>query len=125
MIRAQIYPCQAKGSSGGYQSSQDVSSPVNRNTSLAGVLFLVEGCGQGSLGKNWGDGIATDPQIISSRGLSDPNPFFSALLEKPYIDQIIIGPHVYPPSISMAQEEISVSMLYLPLNAPYGLQLAR
>jgi len=75
------------------------------------VLFLVEGCGQGPLGKNWGDGIATDPQIISSRGLSDPNPFFSALLQKPYLNQIIIGPHVYPPSISQAQEEVSVSPL--------------
>ena len=75
----------------------------------AGVLFLVEGVGQGAIGKNWGDGVATDPQIISSQGLSDPNPFFTALLQKPYIDQIIIGPHVYPPSISMAQEEISVS----------------
>ncbi len=75
------------------------------------VLFLVEGCGQGPLGKNWGDGIATDSQIISSRGLSDPNPFFSALLQKPYLNQIIIGPHVYPPSISQAQEEVSVSPL--------------
>ena len=72
----------------------------------------MEGAGQGALGKNWGDGIATDPQIISSRGLSDPNLFFSALLQKPYIDQIIIGPHVYPPSISMAQEEIFVSTLF-------------
>ncbi len=74
----------------------------------------MEGAGQGAIGKNWGDGIATDPQIISSRGLSDPNPFFSALLQKPYIDQIIIGPHVYPPSISMAQEETSVSSLCVP-----------
>lgn len=65
----------------------------------------MEGCGQGPLGKNWGDGIATDPQIIKSRGLSDPNPFFQALLQRPYIDQIIIGPHVYPPSISQAAEE--------------------
>lgn len=75
----------------------------------------MEGAGQGALGKNWGDGIATDPQIISSRGLSDPNPFFSALLQKPYIDQIIIGPHVYPPSISMAHEEISVSTPLFPV----------
>ena len=73
------------------------------------MLFLVEGAGQGALGKNWGDGIATDPQVISSRGLSDPNPFFTALLQKPYLSQVIIGPHVYPPSISQAQEETQVS----------------
>jgi hypothetical protein len=74
-------------------------------TLCADVLFLVEGCGQGALGKNWGDGTATDPTIISARGLSDPNPFFNALLTKPYLDQVIIGPHVYPPSISLATTE--------------------
>jgi len=77
----------------------------------ADVLFLVEGAGQGALGKNWGDGTATDPTVISSRGLSDPNAFFSALLQKPYLSQVIIGPHVYPPSISMAKEEIQVRTL--------------
>ena len=86
-----------------------MARPLKGQVTHAGVLFLVEGAGQGAIGKNWGDGIATDPQIISSRGLSDPNPFFAALLQKPYIDQIIIGPHVYPPSISMAQEETSVT----------------
>ena len=83
----------------------------------AGVLFLVEGAGQGALGKNWGDGIATDPQIISSRGLSDPNAFFTALLQKPYLSQVIIGPHVYPPSISQAAEETQVSSCPLDLPA--------
>lgn len=78
----------------------------------ADVLFLVEGAGQGALGKNWGDGTATDPNVISSRGLSDPNPFFSALLQKPYLSQVIIGPHVYPPSISMAKEETQVRTVF-------------
>jgi hypothetical protein len=78
------------------------------SSTAADVLFLVEGAGQGNLGKNWGDGTAADPTVISSRGLSDPNPFFSALLQKPYLSQVIIGPHVYPPSISMAQDETQV-----------------
>ena len=47
---------------------------------VADVLFIVEGAGQGNLGKNWGDGTCTDPAIISARGLSDPNPFFQCAL---------------------------------------------
>ncbi len=82
--------------------------PIKESMPTADVLFLIEGAGQGALGKNWGDGSATDPTIISARGLSDPNPFFSALLQKPYLSQVIIGPHVYPPSISMAQDETQV-----------------
>ena len=35
---------------------------ITGHGACAGVLFLVEGAGQGALGKNWGDGIATDPQ---------------------------------------------------------------
>ena len=46
---------------------------------VADVLFIVEGAGQGNLGKNWGDGTCTDPAIISARGLSDPNPFFQCV----------------------------------------------
>ena len=81
---------------------------ANQGIPAADVLFLVEGGGQGALGKNWGDGTATDPTVISSRGLSDPNPFFTDLLQKPYLSQVIIGPHVYPPSISLAQDETQV-----------------
>ena len=53
----------------------------------AGVLFVIQGCGQQKLAKNWGDGLATDPAVIASMGLSDPNPFFAALLQKPYLSQ--------------------------------------
>ena len=53
----------------------------------AGVLFVIQGCGQQKLAKNWGDGLATDPAVIASMGLSDPNPFFAALLQKPYLLQ--------------------------------------
>ena len=90
---------------------------ITGHGACAGVLFLVEGAGQGALGKNWGDGIATDSQVISSRGLSDPNAFFTALLQKAYLSQVIIGPHVYPPSISQAAEETQVSSRPLDLPA--------
>lgn len=35
-----------------------------------------------------------------SPGLSDPRPFFDALLEKPYRSRTILSPHVYPPSVT-------------------------
>ncbi|EIE18857.1 hypothetical protein COCSUDRAFT_59785 [Coccomyxa subellipsoidea C-169] len=98
-----------------YLSVMDLVYPVASN-----VLFLVEGAGQGNLGKNWGDGTAVDPNVISSRGLSDPNPFFSSLLQKPYLSQIIIGPHVYPPSISMAHEETEGTSLWARYSASFG-----
>ena len=58
-----------------------------------------QGTGQNNLGKNWGNGCCSDPAVISALGLSDPNHFFSQLLTKPYVDQIIFGPHVYGPEI--------------------------
>jgi hypothetical protein len=39
-------------------------------------------------GLNWGNGFITDYNIINSRGLSDPNPFFSQLVRKPYVAQV-------------------------------------
>jgi len=51
------------------------------------VLFIVQGCGQQPLAKNWGDGLATDAAVVAAMGLSDPNPFFSALMQKPYLSQ--------------------------------------
>ena len=40
-----------------------------------------------------GDGLATDPAVIAAMGLSDPNPFFTALLQKPYLSQARAMPH--------------------------------
>ncbi len=49
---------------------------------------MVEGCSQGALGANWGDGLATDPMAIAALNAygpgSDPNPFFRTLLNAPY-----------------------------------------
>lgn len=39
-------------------------------------------------GLNWGNGFITDYNIINSRGLSDPNPFFATLVRKPYADKV-------------------------------------
>ena len=73
-----------------------------------GVLFLIEGAGQSGLALNWGDGIAADRAIIQSYGISDTNPFFTALLKKPYLNQVVAAPHVYPPSISKATTSTTV-----------------
>ena len=77
----------------------------------AAVIFLVEGCGQNNLGKNWGDGLATDPAIVSQRGINSAASLFSQLLKRSYVNQVVVAPHVYPPSISQAKEETQVSFL--------------
>jgi len=47
-----------------------------------------QGGGQQALGTNWGDGFATDPALLAGLGLSDPRPFFDALAQKPYANQV-------------------------------------
>jgi hypothetical protein len=64
------------------------------------TLFLIEGCGQLGMAMNWGDGYITDASLIRIGGLSDPNPFFTTLLDRPYLNNIVIAPHYYPPSVS-------------------------
>jgi len=59
-----------------------------------GLLYFVEGTGQGGIQANWGDGFATDPALLSQYGLSDPNPFFTALMAKPYRNRVVLSPHV-------------------------------
>ena len=49
-----------------------------------------------------GDGFFTDPAFIASHGVSDPNSFFQTLLTKAYLNNVVISPHYYPPSISQA-----------------------
>ena len=56
------------------------------------AMFFVEGCGQGGLGACWGDGFCTDGATIAQDGLSDPRPFFDALLSKPYVSQASRSP---------------------------------
>ena len=73
------------------------------------MIFLVEGCGQNNLGKNWGDGLATDPAIVQQRGINSAASLFSQLMKRSYLNQVVVAPHVYPPSISTAKEETTVS----------------
>ena len=66
------------------------------------TLFLVEGGGQLPYAMCWGDGFVTNSSIIAANNLSDPNPFFQTLLTKPYLSNVVISPHYYPPSISFS-----------------------
>ncbi len=39
-------------------------------------------------------------QTIQDDGISDANLFFTTLLSKPYLNNVVIAPHYYGPSIS-------------------------
>lgn len=82
-----------------------VMDAVTKVPNAAQTLFFVEGTGQnGFPGLNWGDGFVTDAQLVSRYGISDPNPFFQTLLTKPYLNQVGVSPHVYPPSVTYASQ---------------------
>lgn len=59
-------------------------------------LFFIEGTAQGALKSNWGDGFATDDSTVN-QGVSNPKKFFTQLITKPYLSQVVISPHVYGP----------------------------
>lgn len=59
-------------------------------------LIFIEGTAQGTLESNWGDGFATDDQAVQ-QGVSNPKNFFSQILFQPFINQIVISPHIYGP----------------------------
>ena len=66
------------------------------------TLFFVEGMDQNPIQMCWGDGFVTDAGLIAEYGLSDPRPFFNMLLTMPYLDNVVISPHYYGPSVSQA-----------------------
>ena len=68
-------------------------------------LFFVEGTGQSNARANWGDGFITDEDFIRENGkISSAKPFFDKLVEKPYISQVVLSPHIYCPSSSKASD---------------------
>lgn len=98
-----------------YLSAMDALYPINNE-----LLFFVEGTGQGGIGCNWGDGFCTNPTLIVQNGLSDPTRFFTTLLSKPYLNQVVISPHVYPPSVTGASTNYSGSGLWNRMTESFG-----
>ena len=69
------------------------------------ALLIIEGTGQVSAGlaNNWGDGYATAPPLSGDAGVASvagAAPFFEAAVGAPYAPNLLLGPHLYPPSIS-------------------------
>ena len=52
------------------------------------AIYFIEGAGQQNFVTAWGDGFVTDAAIISQHGLSDPRPFFNALLKKACVNRV-------------------------------------
>ncbi|KAK9839537.1 hypothetical protein WJX81_008252 [Elliptochloris bilobata] len=98
-----------------YISAMDAMHQVSPTT-----LYLIEGCGQNTFAMNWGDGFVTDRELIKERGLSDPNWFFQTLLEKPYLKNVIVSPHYYPPTVSKSKSHFTGEALFWRMTNSFG-----
>jgi hypothetical protein len=70
-------------------------------------LFVVEGTGQSGIRANWGDGfvhndtyLAEQAKALTLDRLSSAEPFLTAVLDKPYVAQVVISPHFYCPRVT-------------------------
>lgn len=61
-------------------------------------------------GLNWGNGFVTDKGLIEEWGITDANPFFQALMERPYLSRVVISPHLYGPSVSHRKDFYKVRL---------------
>jgi len=87
------------------------------------ALMLLESTGQlGTVAMNWGDGFATDAAVVAAGHVDDARPFFEKMMTKPYVNNIVISPHIYPPSISTHNEPevVLAPGLFSRLDASFG-----
>ena len=56
------------------------------------LIVCVAGQDTAPVYANYGDGYCTDSSVLGS--LSDPTAFFTTLLNKAYLSQVVIAPHV-------------------------------
>ena len=87
------------------------------------ALMLFEGTGQlGSVAMNWGDGFATDPAVVANGGVQSAQPFFNMALSKPWASNVVISPHLYPPSVSTHREvdQVTGTGLFTRLSNSFG-----
>jgi len=58
-------------------------------------LVFIEGVAGSPIGANWGDGFCTDAALAASLGMSNPIATFTTFMDRSYISQIVISPHIY------------------------------
>ena len=86
-----------EGSSNGTAWSKGIMSAAEAIYTIdPAKLLFIEGTAQSALGSNWGDGFATDDATVS-QNISNPKNFFIQLVAQPFINQIVISPHIYGP----------------------------
>lgn len=98
-----------------YLAVMDRGYAINPN-----AIYFIEGTGQLNINSNWGDGFSTDPAVINNRGGSDPTRFFKTLLTKQYRGNVVLSPHIYPPSVTFAKAAIAGPELYNRLTVAHG-----
>ena len=87
------------------------------------ALLLLEGAGQlGTVAMNWGDGFATNNAVVAAGGVESARPFFEKMMGKPYLHNIVIAPHIYPPSVSTHHEPevVNAPGLFTRLDNSFG-----
>ena len=68
-----------------------------------------------------GDGYVTNQAVLSAHpGVSDASVFFNQLLNRPYVNQFIVGPHIYCADVSGSSYATSGQALYSKLSATFG-----
>ena len=67
-----------------------------------------------------GDGFVTDPAVIAKSGVSDASSFFNELLTRPYVQQFIVGPHIYCGDVSGSTYATAGQALYSKLDTTFG-----
>lgn len=67
-----------------------------------------------------GDGFVTDQSVIAKSGVSDATAFFNDILTKPYLQQFIIGPHIYCADVSGSSFATTGQALYSKLSITFG-----
>ena len=100
LVLSAYQPTRLKTHSGSLAAYKDITLflDFDQQASNSDAQILHDVC----LPQNWGDGFVTDASLLGA-GVTTPNSFFQTLLStRPYASNVILGPHVCAPSISMA-----------------------